>query len=822
MRHPFVPVALVYVSGLLVARWCHPPLAGLFIVALSLAGGALVSTRLRPKLLWPLIFFTGWTNLATHTAALSPADLRLVIGDQPELVRLRGTLVATPSQTIHVRAAVESVRSLVFIEAEAVQRNDRWEPARGTVAATVLGVLDASFFTGTTVEVFGVIGPPPRAAAEGLFDYRTYLAWQRVYYQFDTRSTNDWTRLSPPGQPPLTDRFLAWAHRTLARGLPVEDEPLRLLWAMTLGWKTALTDEVSEPFMRTGTMHIFAISGLHIALIAGMLVQLLRVLQLPRGACGVVVIPLIWLYTAVTGWQSSAIRSTIMMSVVVLGWSLRRPGNLLNSLAAAGTIILLWQPEQLFQASFQLSFFVVLALALFLPPIQARLNQLLQTDPLLPRELLPRWRRGLNTVARLCLFNLAVSLAAWLGSMPLIALYFHFVTPVSLLANLVIVPLSSFALAANLGSLACGDWLPWLGDLFNHSAWLWMTAMIRFSEWAQNLPGACFCVRPPGFIGFVAWYGLLIGVLSGWLLAPARRKWFALGLALGAFGLGAGAWWRHGATEITVLSLGGGSAHFVHAPAHGGDLLVDCGSESSAGFVVKPFLRGQGVNRLPCLVVTHGDVRHVDGWRIVFDEFRPRIVATSGARFRSPGYRRLIERLDTEPARWRRLQRGDTIAGWTAMHPEAGGEFAQADDGALVLRGEFNGVRVLLLSDLGKAGQAALLAYGGDLRAEIVIAGLPGRGKPLGEALLAAVRPRVIILSDAEHLVAERATPALCARLAQSGATVLRTGESDSITVKLRAGRWEIRAMDGRCLTGTAIGADSLPAPANQAGLRAR
>src|SRR5260221_6202756 len=134
---------------------------------------------------------------------------------------------------------------------------------------------------------------------------------------------------------------------------------------MTLGWKTALNNEVADPFMRSGTMHIFAISGLHIALIAGILVSLLRVLKVPRAACGLIVIPLIWAYTGVTGWQASAIRSTVMMTIIIAGWSLKRPSDLLNSLAAAAFIILLWEPQQLFQASFQLSFSVVLSLALF-------------------------------------------------------------------------------------------------------------------------------------------------------------------------------------------------------------------------------------------------------------------------------------------------------------------------------------------------------------------------------------------------------------------------------------------------------------------------
>jgi competence protein ComEC len=149
------------------------------------------------------------------------------------------------------------------------------------------GTLPARFFAGQPVEITGVIARPPTPLAEGLFDYRNYLQTRGIYYQLKTGSTNDWQLRAPPlAKPPLTDRFLNWSKQTLALGLPVEDEPLRLLWAMTLGWRTAFTGDISEPFLRAGTMHLFAIDGLRIALISGMLVALLRVLQVSRGWCG--------------------------------------------------------------------------------------------------------------------------------------------------------------------------------------------------------------------------------------------------------------------------------------------------------------------------------------------------------------------------------------------------------------------------------------------------------------------------------------------------------------------------------------------------------
>ena len=332
-------------------------------------------------------------------------------------------------------------------------RDANWQPAAGSIIVTTPGTLAGDFFAGQPVEVTGVISRPASPLAEGLFDYRDYLQTRGIFYQLKTSSTNDWQLgAAPLSHPPLTDRFLNWSQRTLALGLPVEDEPLRLLWAMTLGWRTALTADISEPFLRAGTMHLFAIDGLRIALISGMLVALLRVLQVSRAWCGIVAIPLIWFYTAATGWESSAIRASVMMTIVLGGWALKRPGDTVNSLAAAAFIILLWEPRQLFEASFQLSFFVVLVIALMLPPLNKISDRLWQGDPLLPDELLPRWRRALIATLRMLSRYCALSFAAWVGSIPLAAKYFHLFSPVSTPANIVAVPLGTLALMSNLGA----------------------------------------------------------------------------------------------------------------------------------------------------------------------------------------------------------------------------------------------------------------------------------------------------------------------------------------------------------------------------------
>ncbi|MFO1513177.1 MAG: ComEC/Rec2 family competence protein [Verrucomicrobiota bacterium] len=508
MKRPLLPVALCYVGGLLLAEAVQPPLLLLFLGAFGLLGLSLFGSQARGYLLWPLLVLVGWTNLVSRTAVTSPHDLRLIVGSEPMLTTVRGTLEETPNLRVYDRGDHETSHTLVPLRVTALAQRDNWQPASGRITVTTKGALPTDYFAGREVEITGVLAPPPSPIAPGLFDYRAYLARQGIYYQLKSDGVRDWRAVdSNTNGPPFTDRFLAWAQATLAHGLPEEDEPLRLMWAMTLGWKTALSGEINEPFMRSGTMHIFAISGLHIALISGILVSLLRVVRVPRIWCGLVVIPLIWFYTAATGWQSSAIRSTVMMTIVIGGWSLRRPSDLLNSLAAAGFVILLWDPQQLFQASFQLSFFVVLSIALFMPPLEKLRDRLLAVDPLLAPEAMTRWQRTWRAVARILTASLVTSLAAWLGSLPLSAYYFHLFSPVTLLANLIVVPMSSFALMCNLGSLICGSWLPWATELFNHCGWFWMLGMMKISRWSTELPGAfyyavAFRVHVPDLLRF--------------------------------------------------------------------------------------------------------------------------------------------------------------------------------------------------------------------------------------------------------------------------------------------------------------------------------
>jgi len=514
--------------------------------------------------------------------------------------------------------------------------------------------------------------------------------------------------------------------------------------------------------------------------------------------------------------------------VIIAGWALRRPADLINSLAAAAFIILLWDPQQLFQAGFQLSFLVVLSLALFTTILEAFHAPLIEPDParpetiaqgfvrripmlrlifpdsLLPAELRSAWQRWLGTPLRWLLSGVTTSMAAWLGSIPLVAYYFHLFTPIGLLANLIVVPLSSFALACNLASLAVGELVPGAAELFNHAAWFFMWLMVGFSEWAAQMPGGCFHVAGPSPAGFALYYALMVGVLGGWLFRPRLRLWTGGVLVILA------SWclveWQAGRAyaRLTVLPLNGGEVMFFK-PAHSSkDFLVDCGNERAAEFTLKPFLRGQGVNTLSELLLTHGDINSVGGARLIAERFPPRKVWFSQVSFRSGAYREVVDYFGQTPGLAQTIGPDGKLGSWTVLHPDKDDRFTQADDSAVVLHGEIEGMRLLLLSDLGKSGQNALMNRSPGLRADIVVSGLPQQSEPLADALLEALQPQVIVIADSEYPSSQRASRKLRERLAAHRVPLFYTSETGAIILALSKGRWIASPMIGNELSGGA------------------
>jgi competence protein ComEC len=256
-------------------------------------------------------------------------------------------------------------------------------------------------------------------------------------------------------------------------------------------------------------------------------------------------------------------------------------------------------------------------------------------------------------------------------------------------------------------------------------------------------------------------------------------------------------------------------AIFFDPPGRQDHLLVDCGATNSVQLLVKPFLRAQGVNRLPALLLTHGDLRHVGGAQLLTNLFPTGQLCASPVRARSPVYRRILEDLSAAPGKLRTISRGDRLGPWAILHPEASDHFSQADDNALVLAGSVRGTRVLLLSDLGRPGQDALLQRSPELRTDILVTGLPVQNEAVCDALLDTVRPRVIIVADSDFPASERASPKLRERLSHRQVPVIYTRSEGAVTIEWRGNQWELRTRSGIRLTSQALTQQTTAPPEN-------
>jgi competence protein ComEC len=295
--------------------------------------------------------------------------------------------------------------------------------------------------------------------------------------------------------------------------------------AMVLGRQQELNDEQVREFRLSGTMHIFSISGLHIAVIALALQTGLAALRLPALPRLVSELLALWLYVDITGTAPSAVRAFVMVALVRVAFSLRRPLNLLAALTASLACVLLAAPLQVFSASLQMSYGMVAALILLGLPLDEAWQARWAPFRSLPRVTWRWWHRRIawlwNHVRTAAAIGLASSLVGTVTGLH----FFGMFTPGALLVNFALIPLSGMVIWAGLLSLLAG--LIGLGAwsaLFNRAALVVLWVSERAIELGLRLPAMWFegrFVRP--WIGEAALVALLAILLTGYALGWPRR-----------------------------------------------------------------------------------------------------------------------------------------------------------------------------------------------------------------------------------------------------------------------------------------------------------
>jgi competence protein ComEC len=444
---------------------------------------------------------------------------------------------------------------------------------------------------------------------------------------------------------------------------------------MLFGDRSRLSHALRLGFERTGSFHLFVVSGMHVAVLAGLLFYLARRLRLGPGAATALTLVVISAYALVTGFGVPVQRALLMTAVFLLARLLSRARNTLNALGAAALAVLIFSPRALFEASFQMTFLAIVAIAgiamplgerSFLPYLRAARNLgRLRNDPaLLPRHAQFRLKlrfwseacadnlhlpaRTLPALLRLVLRAAELALIALVAEAVMVlpmALYFHRATIFALPANLLSIPLVGVLLPLGIATFVASLLSPWLAALPGAALASLLHAVTAAIQRISHAQAAD--LRVPGPTISHALAALACLAFCCWAVRRSRAyAWAAVAVLplAAAIVLWPTAPVLHsGQLEVTAIDVGQGDSLLVVSPA-GHAMLIDAGgptgaaanAENAAGLgsenaafdigeeVVSPYLWSRQLRRLDIVALTHAHSDHMGGMPAILRNFRPR------------------------------------------------------------------------------------------------------------------------------------------------------------------------------------------------------
>lgn len=389
---------------------------------------ALHQQRYRFAWLWGLLgfafcFTAGVYRVETNTAIYHPSHL---IHQKNSIDYYRATVVSavqTHPKTYSFEVSLTSLRT-----------DSAWLKATGKVQVYVRkdASQSAQVQYGDVLLIQGEPQPIQGKMNPNEFDFAQWLRWQNIYHQHYLQPT-DFKKID--FQPP--NRVMRWAIATRTycnrafQQFVLTSQEAGLASALVLGVKEGLDDEIVQAYSNTGTMHVLAVSGMHVGLIYYVLVLLLGWLKPLKGDkvyFASFVVAFLWFYAFVTGLSASVLRAVLMFSIVAIGQAFSRRTQIYNTLALSAFALLLYDPWLVYSVGFQLSYVAVLGIVYFYPPIY----QLWDSS---------RW-----WVVDYFWQIICVSIAATLATFPLGIYYFHQFPNYFLLSNVVVLPVSTVAL----------------------------------------------------------------------------------------------------------------------------------------------------------------------------------------------------------------------------------------------------------------------------------------------------------------------------------------------------------------------------------------
>lgn len=773
-------LGLAWMLGIALAQWLELPWPVIAMTGL-LAATTLFLYRRTPQLkriaLLVLALSAGAFRFAFFQPVFDPGQIAFY-NDQPEPAKISGLVVDEPD----VRDNYINLR----LRAESIWRDGVEQPVEGLILVRAPRYPERAY--GDRLSISGRLETPPEFED---FSYKDYLARFGIH----TLVRRPIIELVEPDQGnPFWAAMLAFKARASAAINQILAEPYAsLLKGILLGIETGIPKALYEQFNLTGTSHVIVISGSNISLIAGIFLLLGQRLVGAKYAPPLAMVGIV-IYTFLVGADAAVSRAAVMGLVWVLAIWVGRPGLAINSLFFSGLALSLLNPLILGDVGFQLSFLATLGLIVLVPPLERGLFGLV-------RRLLKTEQVGLA----MALLNelLVVTLAAQIITGPLIVYHFGRFSLVSLLSNLLILPVQPpIMLVGGLAALAGMLWLP-LGHLLGWLVYLPLAWTVWMVESTARLPFASLDLGT-----FPLWLLVLLYAALGagvwWANRPGPeadddRPHFALPaigslrtrLWLGSFGAGTLLVWLavwsqpDGRLHVAFLDVGQGDAILLTLPA-GDQVLIDGGPAATT----LNWRLGQAMpfwdRSLDLVINTHPDADHLAGLPSLFQRYTVEQVLVPDVGTGSQLYREWESQLAAAglaPVVARAGQSLNLGQGLTATILSPGELTAQVDDvnnHSVVLYLQYGQISFLFPGDI-ESPVEAVLARTGLPQATVLKSPHHGSKTSSSEPFLQAIDPRLVVISVGAENTFGHPSPEVLDRYAERGLTVFRTDQHGTI-----------------------------------------
>ena len=735
VQHPALWIAGTCCAGITVDRWIDFTISFYIVIALIAAAAALLhlrraaAQRSETRQLFATLLLFGTLAACWHHVYWNfyPSDeISRWATEISRPVCVSATLLSEPRRVAaasiqdHLnRPRDQSDQQRILIRCLAIRDGHQWVPTNGRVQLTA-PLSEVDIHAGDQVTILGRLRKIAGPKNPGAFDFRNHYRRHRIRSSLYC-SHADSLRITQRSETAswlasLRSRLdrLAWHH--------LAPRQASLASAILLGNREQLEPARREVFLQTGTIHLLAISGLHVGILACCFFAIFRCGWLSRNACLMLTIGFVMFYAWLVEFRPPVVRASILIVLFCAARLLGRSGLSYNVLALAALLVLIINPTDLFALGTQLSFLAVAAIQFGNRWIFNRISDPLQQ---LIQSTRPWPVRACQAVAENLRAAFVVSGLIWLISIPLVAISFHVLAPVGLVVNpLVLLPIA-ISLYAGITIFAFGDIAAWVANIAAIVCTISLGFIESFVGWASVIPYSHLWTAGPPLVSVVLFY--LGWVLFG-LFPPTRvsvRRLCAMGIAwlvlcwyLPVLGTHLYRSQVQRSLTTTFIDVGHGTAVLIELP-NGKAMLYDCGSTVSSKFAagcVADVLWHKGIGTIDSIIVSHADIDHFNGIPEMSRQFSIGSVYLSPImnQHESPSVAELKQSLSKAG-----IDIKETVAGnKLSIDPNVNietlaptGELLHVNDNSasIVLSIEYQGQRILLPGDLEKEGLEALL-----------------------------------------------------------------------------------------------------------------